>query len=208
MCSLPLLPFKVQPDEIYSLAGQSSVSLSFERSVETQESIYVGTLNLLEAIRFAGKAIKLYNASSSVCFGDLGCKPATGWWSRPRGTGDQPSNGFFQLSSVNLAKSRIGEDRMGLAQRYAKEKEEFEFQRKGKRQNEKWRSFSPRSEKVVRSLLRRLKRARIAIDNTEDRKGHKGILSDGTPARISLFSASFAAFCVFVLLEIRATWNC
>jgi GDPmannose 4,6-dehydratase len=69
--------FKVQPDEIYNLAGQSSVSLSFEQPVETQESIYAGTLNLLEAIRFTGKGIKLYNASSSECFGDLGGKAAT-----------------------------------------------------------------------------------------------------------------------------------
>ena len=48
--------FKVQPDEIYNLAGQSSVSLSLEQPVETQDSIYLGTLNLLEAIRFTGKA--------------------------------------------------------------------------------------------------------------------------------------------------------
>jgi GDPmannose 4,6-dehydratase len=68
---------KAQPDEIYNLAGQSSVSLSFEQPVETQESIYVATLNLLEAIRFTGKPIKLYNASSSECFGDLGGAPAT-----------------------------------------------------------------------------------------------------------------------------------
>ena len=47
--------FKVQPDEIYHLAGQSSVSLSFQQPVETQESVYVATLNLLEAIRFTGK---------------------------------------------------------------------------------------------------------------------------------------------------------
>jgi GDPmannose 4,6-dehydratase len=62
--------FKVQPDEIYHLAGQSSVSLSFQQPVETQESVYVATLNLLEAIRFTGKKIRLYNASSSECFGD------------------------------------------------------------------------------------------------------------------------------------------
>src|SRR6202045_5428313 len=68
---------KVEPDEIYHLAGQSSVALSFEQPVETQESIYLGTLNLLEAIRFTGKAIKLYNASSSECFGDLGGAAAT-----------------------------------------------------------------------------------------------------------------------------------
>jgi GDPmannose 4,6-dehydratase len=63
--------FKIQPDEVYHLAGQSSVSLSFEQPVETQESVYVATLNLLEAIRFTGKKIRFYNASSSECFGDI-----------------------------------------------------------------------------------------------------------------------------------------
>jgi GDPmannose 4,6-dehydratase len=55
---------------VYNLAGQSSVGLSFEQPVETLESIATGTLNLLEAIRFTGGKIKLYNASSSECFGD------------------------------------------------------------------------------------------------------------------------------------------
>jgi GDPmannose 4,6-dehydratase len=62
----------VQPDEVYNLAGQSSVGLSFEQPVETLESISVGTLNFLEAIRFLGKEIKFYNAGSSECFGDTG----------------------------------------------------------------------------------------------------------------------------------------
>jgi GDPmannose 4,6-dehydratase len=62
---------KVEPDEIYNLAGQSSVGLSFQQPVETLESISVGTLNLLEAIRFTGKPIKLYNACSGECFGDI-----------------------------------------------------------------------------------------------------------------------------------------
>jgi GDPmannose 4,6-dehydratase len=61
---------KVQPDEIYNLAGQSSVGLSFEQPVETLESISVGTLNLLEVIRFTAKQIKFYNAGSSECFGN------------------------------------------------------------------------------------------------------------------------------------------
>ncbi|MBD2451086.1 GDP-mannose 4,6-dehydratase [Nostoc sp. FACHB-152] len=63
---------KIQPDEVYNLAGQSSVGLSFEQPVETLESIATGTLNLLEAIRFIGKPIKLYNAGSSECFGNTG----------------------------------------------------------------------------------------------------------------------------------------
>lgn len=79
-CSMALNDFrsvlqvlsKVQPDEIYNLAGQTSVGLSFELPVETMESIMLGTLNLLEAIRFIGTPIKLYNASSSECFGDTG----------------------------------------------------------------------------------------------------------------------------------------
>jgi GDPmannose 4,6-dehydratase len=61
---------KIEPDEIYNLAGQSSVGLSFEQPVETLESIAFGTLNLLEALRFTGKPTKLYNAGSSECFGD------------------------------------------------------------------------------------------------------------------------------------------
>jgi GDPmannose 4,6-dehydratase len=67
---------KVQPDEIYNLAGQSSVGLSFQQPVETLESISVGTLNILEAIRFLGKNIKFYNACSSECFGDTKGEPA------------------------------------------------------------------------------------------------------------------------------------
>lgn len=63
---------KVQPDEVYNLAGQSSVGLSFEQPVDTMESITIGTLNLLEAIRFTEKPIRFYNAGSSECFGDTG----------------------------------------------------------------------------------------------------------------------------------------
>jgi GDPmannose 4,6-dehydratase len=67
---------KIEPDEVYNLAGQSSVGLSFDLPVETLESIATGTLNLLEAIRFTGAAIKFYNAGSSECFGDIGTSPA------------------------------------------------------------------------------------------------------------------------------------
>ncbi len=63
---------KVEPDEIYNLAGQSSVGLSFQQPVETLESIATGTLNLLEAVRFLGRLMRIYNAGSSECFGDTG----------------------------------------------------------------------------------------------------------------------------------------
>lgn len=62
---------KINPDEVYNLAGQSSVSLSFDQPVETLESITLGTVNLLESIRFLDSNIRLYNAGSSECFGDI-----------------------------------------------------------------------------------------------------------------------------------------
>jgi GDPmannose 4,6-dehydratase len=63
---------RVRPDEIFSLAGQSSVGLSFEQPVETIESIALGALSLLEAIRLSDLDIRLYNAGSTECFGDTG----------------------------------------------------------------------------------------------------------------------------------------
>lgn len=64
------------PHEIYNLAGQTSVFVSFERPVETFESIIVGTLNLLEAIRVLKAPIRLYSAGSSEMFGNTGIEPA------------------------------------------------------------------------------------------------------------------------------------
>jgi GDPmannose 4,6-dehydratase len=66
-----------QPDEIYNLAGQSSVGLSFEKPFETVESIAGATLTLLEAIRLVGLPVRLFNAGSSECFGDTEGIPAT-----------------------------------------------------------------------------------------------------------------------------------
>lgn len=61
---------KYAPDEIFFLAGQSSVALSFDQPVETLESVTLGCLNILEAIRFLNLPTKFYNAGSSECFGD------------------------------------------------------------------------------------------------------------------------------------------
>lgn len=63
---------RVRPDEIFSLAGQSSVGLSFEQPVETIESVALGALSLLEAIRLSDLDIRLYNAGSTESFGDTG----------------------------------------------------------------------------------------------------------------------------------------
>lgn len=61
---------QINPVEIYNLSGQTSVSLSFKQPVEAIESISIGTLNLLEAVRFFDKSIKVFNASSSEIFGN------------------------------------------------------------------------------------------------------------------------------------------
>jgi GDPmannose 4,6-dehydratase len=58
------------PDEIYNLAGQTSVGMSFAYPVETFESILIGTMNLLECIRILKKPVKFYNAGSSEVFGN------------------------------------------------------------------------------------------------------------------------------------------
>lgn len=58
---------RFKPDEIYNLAGQTSVGLSFEQPVESMESIAQGTLNMLEVIRLVDRPIRFYSAGSSEC---------------------------------------------------------------------------------------------------------------------------------------------
>jgi GDPmannose 4,6-dehydratase len=67
---------RVKPDEIYNLAGQSSVGLSFDEPAVTLQSHVIGSLNLLEAMRFMGRGMRLYSAGSAECFGDLGSRAA------------------------------------------------------------------------------------------------------------------------------------
>ena len=59
----------IQPDEIYNLAAQSHVKVSFETPEYTANADALGTLRLLEIIRNSGKKIKFYQASTSEMFG-------------------------------------------------------------------------------------------------------------------------------------------
>jgi GDPmannose 4,6-dehydratase len=61
---------RADADEIYNLAGQTSVGMSFEYPVETFDSILIGTMNLLECMRLLNKPVKFYNAGSSEVFGN------------------------------------------------------------------------------------------------------------------------------------------
>ena len=61
--------YDCEPDELYFLASQSSVGLSFEQPAETLESICLGVLNLMEAVRLLKRQVRIYHAGSSECFG-------------------------------------------------------------------------------------------------------------------------------------------
>ena len=84
---------KSKPDEIYYLAGQSSIGLSFEQPAETIQSITLGILNMLEGCRMMDKKIKLYHAGSGECFGDTQGKPAN------------EQTPFYPMSPYAVAKS-------------------------------------------------------------------------------------------------------
>jgi len=64
------LLIKYSPDEIYNLAAQSHVRVSFETPEETAEFVAMGTLRLLEAVRNIIPNAKFYQASSSEMYGD------------------------------------------------------------------------------------------------------------------------------------------
>ena len=62
---------EIRPDEVYNLAAQSHVAISFEVPEYTAEATGVGTLRLLEALRQSGLPIRFYQASTSELFGGL-----------------------------------------------------------------------------------------------------------------------------------------
>ena len=96
---------KYEPVEIYNLAGQTSVGLSFSQPVETMESISAGVLNLLEAVRFVNKKIRIYNAGSGEAFGDTGSEPANEETAfRPRSPyAVAKAAGFWQVANYREA---------------------------------------------------------------------------------------------------------
>jgi len=70
MSSLLSVVSKVQPDEIYNLAAQSHVRVSFDQPIYTMDSVGRGVLNLLEVIRLTDSKARIYQASSSEMFGN------------------------------------------------------------------------------------------------------------------------------------------
>lgn len=66
---------KIQPDEIYNLAAQSFVGVSFEQPAATTHITGVGALHLLEAVRLVNPRIRFYQASTSEMFGKVQAVP-------------------------------------------------------------------------------------------------------------------------------------
>jgi GDPmannose 4,6-dehydratase len=66
-----------KPTEIYNLAAQSSVSMSFQQPIGTIDFNITSVINLLEAVRFIDPSIKFYQASSSEMFGRVNTLPIT-----------------------------------------------------------------------------------------------------------------------------------
>lgn len=67
----------VKPDEIYNLAAQSFVGMSFEQPVTTGKITGIGALNMLEALRLSGLDTRFYQASTSEMFGKVQAVPQT-----------------------------------------------------------------------------------------------------------------------------------
>ena len=70
LASLVSVIQQCKPDEIYNLAAQSHVRVSFDQPIYTAQATGVGTLNLLEAVRLTKPDAKIYQASSSEMFGN------------------------------------------------------------------------------------------------------------------------------------------
>jgi len=75
--SLSLLMDKTDPDEVYHLAGQSHIQISFDLPEYTGETTALGTLRMLEAIRRRGKEVRFYQAATSEVFGEPEEAPQT-----------------------------------------------------------------------------------------------------------------------------------
>ena len=69
--SLTNLINNIEPDEIYNLAAQSHVAVSFKNPIYSTQTGTIGTVTILESIRNLNKKVKFYHASSSEMFGGI-----------------------------------------------------------------------------------------------------------------------------------------
>ena len=99
---------EVRPDEVYHLAGQSHVGLSFEIPESTCEEIGMATLRLLEIVRDQTQPVKFYHASSSEIFGNATESPQT------ESTPFQPASPYGCAKAFATQLARVYRDSHGL----------------------------------------------------------------------------------------------
>ena len=99
---------EVRPAEVYHLAGQSHVGLSFEIPESTCEEIGMGTLGLLEIARDQPQSLKFYHASSSEIFGNAAESPQT------EDTALQPASPYGCAKAFATQLARVYRDSYGL----------------------------------------------------------------------------------------------
>ena len=94
---------KVNPDEIYNLAAQSHVRISFDQPIYTANVTGLGTLNLLEAVKLIKPSIKIYQASSSEMFGN--CIDEDGYQRETTPMNPVSPYGCAKVYSYNIARN-------------------------------------------------------------------------------------------------------
>lgn len=99
---------RVNPDEIYHLAGQSHVGLSFDMAETTTDSVAMGTLRILEILREHGGPVRLFHATSSEIFG----RPVTS--PQDESTPLNPTNPYGAAKAFATHMIRIYREKFGL----------------------------------------------------------------------------------------------